>query len=413
MRFLLAKRWLFYGVLTVITVVFLFYKLNNPQIISAQNCEEISCSRENQSEEDYLKCNKDKQNCWESKINEARQSQVTLKNTINIINGQIVLQTLQIEQTLAELTQLQREVDELSQRIEGLSLSLDRLSAILIERIQIAYKQERATSVLAMFAQNSFNNFVQQLKYLQQAQNQTAHAMKQAEDQRLRYHEQKALKEQKQTELALKEKKLKQQQTELGQQKNEQQYLLNETKNNETKYQQELAKALAEIEAIQSIIAGRGQETNAGEVNEGDTIANIIVGVSACSTGTHLHFEVVKDGVHFNPANFLKPVDISWRNSPDGQFSFNGDWNWPVNDPAVITQGYGMTYYARVKRFYGGAPHSGIDLVSKTTSDVRVKAVKAGTLFRGSIPCGGGLLRYVKVEHKDSDYSTYYLHVNY
>ena len=193
----------------------------------------------------------------------------------------------------------------------------------------------------------------------------------------------------------------------------QEQFLLNQTKNNEAQYQKELEKTLAEINAIQSIIAGKGNESDVGEVKEGDKIASIIAGSSTCSNGTHLHFEVVKGGVNYNPAGYLKSIDAQWNNSPDGSFSFTGDWNWPMNNAAKINQGYGMTYYARVRRAYGGAPHTGIDMASKSSGDYTVIAVREGRLFRGSIPCGGGSLRYVRVKHKDSDISTYYLHVNY
>ena len=71
-----------------------------------------------------------------------------------------------------------------------------------------------------------------------------------------------------------------------------------------------------------------------------------------------------------------------------------------------------MTWYARVRRAYGGAPHTGIDMVSKD-GNLTVKTVKDGVAFRGSIKCGNGQLRYVKVEQKEDGLSTYYLHVNY
>ena len=71
-----------------------------------------------------------------------------------------------------------------------------------------------------------------------------------------------------------------------------------------------------------------------------------------------------------------------------------------------------MTYYARAG-YYGGAPHTGIDLISKSSGEYAIKAVRSGTLYRGSIACGGGLLRYVRVDHKDDSEDTYYLHVNY
>lgn len=379
-----------------------------PQLVYAQSCEEIQCN----DKEKLLECNQEKQHCWEEKISQTQQAQVSLKNTINILNGKISLQTLQIEQTIAEIDQLNQEITELSQRIHGLSLSLDRLSSILIERIQATYKQKQTAPLLALFAQQSFNDFVTELKYLKLAQNQTVYAMQQAETQRLEYDEQKTIKENKQTELEAKENKLKQQQTQLTQQKADQQFLLTQTRNSESRYQEELAKTLAEIQAIQSIIAGNGNENKIRDVNEGEKIASIIAGASACSTGTHLHFEIVKDKSHTNPASLLKNVDVTWYNSPDGPFGFSGNWSWPINNPAIVTQGYGMTSFARTG-FYGGGPHTGIDMLSKSQSDLSIVAVKGGELYRGSIACGGGMLRYVKVKHKDSDYSTYYLHVNY
>ncbi|MCG2691486.1 hypothetical protein L6272_01520, partial [Microgenomates group bacterium] len=80
----------------------------------------------------------------------------------------------------------------------------------------------------------------------------------------------------------------------------------------------------------------------------------------------------------------------------------------PINGKPRITQGYGMTAYAR-SGAYGGGPHTGIDMVS---DDLVVKAVKNGTLYRGSIGCRGKTLYYVKVE-QDNNMTAYYLHVNY
>ena len=233
-----------------------------------------------------------------------------------------------------------------------------------------------------------------------------------AELQRVTYDEQRLQKETKQTEVEKKRTQLERERGTLAKEKQDQQHLLNETQNNEAQYQKELAVTLNELNAIQSIIAGNGSESTAGAVKQGERIASIISGASTCSTGTHLHFEVTKNGVTFDPAGYLKAISAQWNNSPDGAFGFGGEWDWPVNDPAKVNQGYGMTYYARVRRAYGGAPHTGIDMASKS-SDLTVKAVRDGTLYRGSIACGRGQLRYVRVKHNDSDISTYYLHVNY
>jgi peptidoglycan hydrolase CwlO-like protein len=375
--------------------------------IQAQECS--SCS----DPSNELDCNKEKIACWEDKIDDTQAKATTLTNTINLLNGQIALQQLQINQTLAEIGQLESEIDELSERIEGLGYSLDRLGAVLIERVRTQYKQSRSAPTLRLLGANTLSDLVAQAKYLLLAQRQTADTMERTENQRLAYDEQKTLKEEKQVQLDAKRATLQGQQATLEQQKKDQQFLLTQTKNDEARYQGELAKTLAELAAIQSIVAGKGSESEVKQVNQGDLIASIIPGASTCSTGAHLHFEVVKDGYHQNPANYLKSTSIIWSNSPDGSFGFGGGWEWPLNDAARITQGYGMTYYASVYRAYGGAPHTGIDMTSKSSGNYTIKAVRPGTLYRGSIACGGGLLRYVKVDHKDDAEDTFYLHVNY
>lgn len=382
------------------------------QIVFAQNCDDIQCNKDNQDQNAYLACISEKKSCLESKLSEAQQQKITLTNTIGIISGKINLQELKITQTQIEINKLEKEVEELSERIQGLNLSLDRLTAMLVERIRAQYKESRVSPFVALASSGSFSDMFAREQYVNLASQQTASAMERAELQRMLFDQQKTLKEEKQAEVEEKRQVLQGEQNELSKQRSEQQFLLQETKSNEQKYQAELAKTLAELSAIQSIIAGKGNEQDAGEVKAGDKIASIIVGSSPCSTGTHLHFEVVQDGVNRDPAAYLKSISATWDNAPDTSFGLGGDWDWPVNDAARITQGYGMTYYARVRRAYGGSPHTGIDMTSKS-ADYTVKAVKDGNLYRGSIKCGGGYLRYVKVKHKESNLSTYYLHVNY
>lgn len=382
------------------------------QLLAADSCDAYACSATNQGENEYYDCISQKKSCLEGKLQEVSSQKITLTNTLSVINSKISIQQLQIDQLVAEISGLEKEINSLSERISGLNLSLDRLSEMLVDRVRVQYQHTQVSPVRLLLSSGSFNEFVSQYRYLRQAGHQTALAMARAENQRIEYDEQKELKETKQTQVEKKRTQLESEKKQLDKQRAEQQFLLAQTKNDEAKYQEQLARTLAELQAIQSIIAGNGNETEVRNVEEGEKIASIIVGASACSNGTHLHFEVVKGGVNFDPAGFLKSIDAVWNNSPDGAFSFGGDWNWPLNDPAKINQGYGMTYYARVVRAYGGAPHTGIDMASKI-ADYSVKAVKPGKLYRGSIACGGGLLRYVRVAHKDSDWNTYYLHINY
>jgi peptidoglycan hydrolase CwlO-like protein len=343
-------------------------------------------------------------------LDETQQKKITLKNEIAYQDNQIKLTTLKIQETEGKIKVLQAEIESLTQKIEKLDISLDYLTELLIRKIVKTYKASSVNPTTILFSSQNFAQFVARYKYLRIAQENDRKIMLALETARTNYDDQKNLKEEKQREQEELKTKLETQKATLAQQKKQKEKLLEITQNDEVRFQQILAAARSELEAIQSIIAGKGTETDVGPVKEGERIASVIVGLSPCSTGTHLHFEVSVGGAHQNPANYLKPISVSWDNAPDGPFSFSGSWIWPMDEPIRITQGYGMTYYADRLKYYGGAPHSGLDMDADNKG---VKSVKPGKLSRGSIGCGGGTLRYVKVDHDDSDIDTYYLHVNY
>lgn len=342
----------------------------------------------------------------EKKINDLRGEQKTLSSAIVYLNTKITLTHTQIAKTQVEVKQLEGDVATLSGKINTLNTSLDQLSTILLQRIHATYKRNQINPVILLFSSSGFADFLTRIKYLRLVQYHDRQIMYTTEQARANYDAQKSLKEQKQAEVEALQNKLLAQQSTLARQQQEKRSLLLETKNNEKEYQTRLSKAVAELTAIQGIIAGRGSETKVKDVNEGDKIASIISGASACSTGTHVHFEVVKSQAHQNPFGFLSSKDLIWDNADSPQ-NGSGSWNWPINDPIRVTQGYGNTAYSSR---YANNVHTGVDMVS-TSSEV--KAVKRGTLYRGGIGCGGGTLQYVRVDHTDDDYDTYYLHVNY
>jgi peptidoglycan hydrolase CwlO-like protein len=346
----------------------------------------------------------------ERKIADLKGEQKTLSSAINYLDSKIKLTFAQISQTEEEINVLEGQIDDLLAKINVLDVTITDVSAILSNRIEATYKREAIKPFYLFLSSQGFSDFFTKVKYLKIVQQHDRELLYQMQESKMNYDEQKKLKEKKQVELEALQTQLKAQKLVLDNQKQEKAVLLSKTKSDEKRYQEMLAAARAEMEALQSIIAGMGKETKVGEIKEGDRIASVIVGRSACSSGTHLHFEVAKDGAHHNPAGFLKNISIIWDNSPDGSFGFSGSWNWPINEPVRVTQGYGITYWSKLG-WYGGGPHTGIDIVSDSSNSI--KAVKEGTLYRGSIACGGGVMRYVKVEHKDNSIETYYVHVNY
>lgn len=344
----------------------------------------------------------------QAKITANKSEQNTLKQAITAINAKVNLAQAQINQTISQIKTLEKEVTVLNGVLDTVNQSMDDLSVIYLARVREGYRRSRVTPFDMIFSKSSFGDFLTKLKYLNTIKIKDQLILAELENSRLNYDLRKQEKVTKQQEVEKLKAKLISQKKVLDGQIKEKQNLLAITQNDEKKYQALLTKVREELEAIESIIAGNGNETLVREVSSGENIASVIPNASACSTGGHLHFEVVESGSHQNPAGFLKLKDLIWGNSPDGTISFTGSWDWPLEDQIRITQGYGHTAFSSR---YSGNTHTGIDMVN--TGNYSVKAVRKGNLFRGSIACGGGTLKYVRVKHADDSKDTFYLHVNY
>ncbi len=398
----MKKLWL----LLVIVAV-----LISPTAVRAIECgDEIPANDPAKLGEYISKC--------QQKIDESKATQSTLKAAINLLNSKINLAQAQIRNTNAQIEQLEKEIEVLSGVVAGLNGELDNLVDVFVSRVRESYKTRDTNLLWMFFASDSFSTFQNRLHYLQTAQRRNQIIMKELEAARIDYDQQKITKEEKQAEVEKLRAQLESQKKVLGTQQTQKNQLLAETKNNEKRYQQLLSQARAELEAIENIIAGKGSEQEVRDVSSGELIARVIQGASCNSSGEHVHFIVAQNTVTKNPFGYLKSADYencsgSSCGSSDGdQFNPSGSWDWPISPRIRFSQGYGETWAVRntwvgsVYKF-----HNGIDINSDSDE---VKAVSSGKLFRGSYTgTNGCALKYVRVDHKDSDLDTYYLHVNY
>ncbi len=349
-----------------------------------------------------------KQECYQN-VSAACQSQSsTLTSQINYMNSQIQLTTIRIEATQTKINTLLDEITKLENEVQRLEGVLTTRLELLLHRIPAAYKRSVAPQFGILLFSRNVSDFIARAQYLSSVQKEDASLVFQVKATQNSYNESKQVREDKKTQLDQVQVQLQQQTAQLKQEKAGKQKLLDETNGNEATYQMLLAQARAEFEQIQGILAGRGTETEIGSVGQGDSIASVIQGGSCNSTGTHLHFTVSRNGAAENPFNYLKSV--SYTNDSGGDpFTPSGSWEWPIDTPIEFNQGYGDTWYVRTYHAY--AFHNGIDIAGPSSN---VKAVKSGTLFRGSyVGNGGCLLRYMRVHHNDDGLDTFYLHINY
>ncbi len=348
---------------------------------------------------------------YQKQLSEAKGQEKTLKSQLAFIDTQNKVTELKIAEAKNQIAKLEKEIEDLATRITRLSATVDELSQVLLNRIVQTYKYGNYSAIDLFFSSNGFSDLLGKVKYVSVAQANDKKVLYQLQATKSTYNDQKLDKQSRQAQQEKLKKDLDRYQLQLVDQKKNKEELLKITQNNEAVYQDKIRAAQEEQNAILAILSGQGNETVIGPISKGALIGTMISGRSACSSGTHLHFEVHQGDAIQDPNNFLSNISYSYANNDGGQdagpVSPHGSWDWPLDPQIIITQGFGMTPYARAGAYNGG-PHTGIDMY--TSSGLIIKAVRDGMLSRGGIRCGSGSLNYKKIDHSDGSLS-YYLHV--
>lgn len=316
----------------------------------------------------------------------------TLSSQISQFDAQIKLTTLKVEQT-------QEKIDQLSGRIDQLEGSLGSLTEAFSERVVETYKMSKVNDpLLLLISSPNLNEVFSRYSYLRKIQDADRDLLQRLQQAQDTYKNERVDQEQLQNELESQQKLL-------NTQKLAKKLLLDQTKNDEKKYQLLLSQALAEKAAIEkALVSG----TKVGPVKAGDPIAMVgNSGYPSCSTGKHLHFEVRRNNTWVDPAPFLQNKTIQDEEKGGTASIGSGSWQWPLSDPIRMTQHYGHTPWSW-RYSYSGGIHTGFDLNS-SSSDV-IRAPDDGNLFKSSEKCGSSTINIVYIEHADSVIS-FYLHV--
>lgn len=358
-------------------------------------------------------CASDDLTCISNKISDCNNKISTLQSQANTLSNQIAQFNAQITLTALKIADTENKIAQLGGRIDQLEVSLNNLTQAFSSRAVETYKTSRfENGFMFLLTATDINDAVARFHYLTKIQEEDTNLMQRLQEAQTAYKGQKADQETLQKQLEV-------QKANLDSQKAAKASLLAVTRNDEARYQQLLAQARAEYEAIQGILAGQGQETQVGHIDAGAKIASIIPGPSCNSGGEHLHFMIAQNGQTSNPFNYLRSgvyfdnCSGSSCGSPNGDpFNPSGSWDWPISPKIEFNQGYGVTWAVQnipwVRSIYNF--HNGIDIDSASSLDVR--AVRPGVLFRGAYGVGCNL-RYVRIHNDDDGLDTFYLHVDY
>ena len=187
---------------------------------------------------------------YEAELSKLKSQGNTLSNQIAQFDAQIRLTSLKISQT-------EEKILLLGGRIDQLETSLQVLTKAFASRVVKTYKMARFNEPYAFFLSSpDLDAAVTSFHYLQKIQESDRDLLVRLEKAQVTYEGEKVDQEELQQQLE-------EQKSVLGAQKSAKALLLQQTRNDEKKYQSLLAQSRAEYEAIQAIIAGKGQEEEA------------------------------------------------------------------------------------------------------------------------------------------------------
>lgn len=275
-----------------------------------------------------------------------------LENQIKKLQTQISITSKNIDKTKIEIGNLETNIFDTHQKINYKKDSVGRLLLTL-------QRQDRENLLMVLIKNANLSDFLKQSQYAANVNTALLTLIDELKADKKNLEDTKSVAEDKKQELEELNKKQREQNSSLGQAKTGKNQLLTQTKGQEARYK----KMLEDVEKKKTAFFNELKE---------------------------LELKVISGGLYI--------VHITADSIPPKGTKI---FKWPEDD-YHITQGYGMTTYAK-RGAYGGAPHNGIDMAAGRGSPI--KAIGDGQIVANGTNDGWG--NWVAIKHVNNMVSVY------
>lgn len=296
---------------------------------------------------------------YTSNINKKQQEADTLQRQIDILNNQIAKLETKISITSRKIISSKIQIDSINIKIQDTTREINRKQDAVGELVKLVYRRDRENLLSLLLKNPRLSDFANQVQYSQNLDSRLVALLGDLKNQKTLLESQQQELENKKSELESLNKKQVNQKTSLDGAKSSKSTILVQTKGQESRYRQ----------LLDNVEKKKEDFFNELKLLEDQAVKSgaFIIHVTAAG--------LPKRGIHF----FQAPYDEFY-----------------------ITQGYGMTRYAK-RGAYGGAPHNGIDMVAGPGSAIR--PIANGSVLASGFNNGWG--NWIAVLHDGGVVSLY------
>jgi len=336
--------------LTILLLILFIFAVSAAQdICRAQNLPELQ-GKIQQLKAESLKLTEESAK-YRQAIREKMKEARNLSNTIFVLENQIKVLELSIQKTQNQINQTNLEIRSIEIKIQKTEQDIARKKQRIADILKTLYERKHKSIIEIFLVNEKFSEFLAQKEYLENLNFYLAQGVKQLRDFTQNLKNEKQDKISKKKDLEGLKFQLAAQKSALKQQQNYKARILMKTKGEEAAFK----KMLSEVEQKKAQLLKQLKELER-------------------------QAEIQKNFLVFSQSKKIPPRGTKI-------------FFWPEKN-AILTQGYGMTSFAR-RGAYGGAPHNGIDMTSGAGSSIL--AAQSGVVLAKGHNKGWG--NWIAIKH--------------